>query len=157
MIFSTNTKGAANNCGSEFTNGRGSWTRTNACGIQNPVPYQLGDTPMSLAATWEIIEENQKLVKAFLAKSSHILTDRSAWTLEIQIQEVFTQPPSLIRRHINGHTKFNRVVRTQWIRRSDIRLHGHLPPSMCQRVDLLRMTGQICRRPMYFKRASQFL
>ena len=30
--------------------GRGSWTRTNACGIQNPVPYQLGDTPVSLAA-----------------------------------------------------------------------------------------------------------
>ena len=26
--------------------GWGSWTRTNACGIQNPVPYQLGDTPM---------------------------------------------------------------------------------------------------------------
>ena len=28
-------------------NGRGSWTRTNACWIQNPVPYQLGDTPIN--------------------------------------------------------------------------------------------------------------
>lgn len=26
--------------------GWGSWTRTNECGIQNPVPYQLGDTPV---------------------------------------------------------------------------------------------------------------
>ena len=34
----------------EFLNGRGSWTRTNACGIQRPVPYQLGDTPVSLAS-----------------------------------------------------------------------------------------------------------
>ncbi len=32
-----------------FHHGRGSWTRTNACGIQNPVPYQLGDTPVSPA------------------------------------------------------------------------------------------------------------
>ena len=30
--------------------GRGSWTRTNACGIQRPVPYQLGDTPVSSAS-----------------------------------------------------------------------------------------------------------
>ena len=28
-------------------NGWGSWTRTNACGSQNPVPYQLGDTPIA--------------------------------------------------------------------------------------------------------------
>ena len=31
----------------DFSNGRGSRTRTYACGIQNPVPYQLGDAPMS--------------------------------------------------------------------------------------------------------------
>ena len=34
-------------CSSSY--GRGSWTRTNACGIQRPVPYQLGDTPVSSA------------------------------------------------------------------------------------------------------------
>ena len=34
--------------GADFSNGRGSWTRTNACWIQNPVPYQLGDTPKLL-------------------------------------------------------------------------------------------------------------
>ena len=32
--------------GADISYGRGSWTRTNACGIQNPVPYQLGDTPV---------------------------------------------------------------------------------------------------------------
>ena len=48
---------------SKLTNGRGSWTRTNACGIQNPVPYQLGDTPVSLSATREIIADMQTLVK----------------------------------------------------------------------------------------------
>ena len=31
----------------QYSYGRGSWTRTNACGIQRPVPYQLGDTPVS--------------------------------------------------------------------------------------------------------------
>ena len=35
-------------CSSPY--GRGSWTRTNACGIQRPVPYQLGDTPVSSAS-----------------------------------------------------------------------------------------------------------
>ncbi len=29
-------------------NGRGSWTRTNECQDQNLVPYQLGDTPLTV-------------------------------------------------------------------------------------------------------------
>ena len=38
-------KASLSRCSSPY--GRGSWTRTNACGIQRPVPYQLGDTPVS--------------------------------------------------------------------------------------------------------------
>ena len=49
--------------------GRGSWTRTNACGIQRPVPYQLGDTPVSsasLLSTQNIIRKLYLLVNTFL-------------------------------------------------------------------------------------------
>ena len=31
-----------------FEYGRGSWTRTNECQDQNLVPYQLGDTPVTV-------------------------------------------------------------------------------------------------------------
>ena len=41
-------KASLSRCSSPY--GRGSWTRTNACGIQRPVPYQLGDTPVSSAS-----------------------------------------------------------------------------------------------------------
>ena len=41
--------------------GRGSWTRTNACGIQNPVPYQLGDAPTFLS-TSGILSRKKKFV-----------------------------------------------------------------------------------------------
>ena len=47
-VLSLDTKKASlARCPSPY--GRGSWTRTNACGIQRPVPYQLGDTPVSSA------------------------------------------------------------------------------------------------------------
>lgn len=46
-----------------LTNGRGSWTRTNACRIQKPVPYQLGDTPILL--TYNII----LVVRSFVKKN----------------------------------------------------------------------------------------
>ena len=58
-------------------NGRGSWTRTNACGIQNPVPYQLGDTPvfwLSLS-TNAIIRTSDSIVNPLFYLFRDILRD----------------------------------------------------------------------------------